>query len=73
MNKKRLPVVDNADVNRIVQAVLQHTDFPAATPEWRGDLAYNVALCVAGQDGLSAAWSEELAKKVRQRILWAKP
>ena len=73
MARKQSPVVGDSDVNEIVDFIRQHADFTRATPEERVDLAYRVALSQGELLGHSREWSRELARKVRQRMMWAKP
>ena len=73
MSWKKSPVVDDSDVNRIVDLIRQHADFTRATPEARADHAHQVALSEGELMGHSPEWSQELARKVRQRMMWAKP
>ena len=73
MTRKQSPVVDDSDVNQIVDLVRKHADFTRATPEERADLAHQAALSQGAAMGFSPEWSKELARKVRQRMMWAKP
>jgi glycerol kinase len=74
MTKDQGPVeVDDADVARIVALVVKSADFEKTTAEERADVAYNLAVGYGKTDNTTAAWAEELGRKVRQRILWAKP
>lgn len=73
MTKKKRPAVDDAEVNKIVDAVRKHSDFARTTPEDRAEVAYKLALGYAMVSGTTSAWAKELASKVRQRVLWAKP
>ena len=73
MTRKPSPVVDDSDVNEIVDLIRQHADFTRATPEARADLAHQVALSEGELMGHSPEWSQELARKVRRRMIWAKP
>jgi hypothetical protein len=72
MGKTERPIVDDADVDRIVEGVLHSSDLRGAAPEARAEIAYRFALDIAS-DGFSLEWAEELARRVRQRALWAKP
>lgn len=65
--------VDDAEVARIVNLVVKNADFTHTTAEERADVAYDLAVGYAKTDNTTTAWAEELGRRVRQRILWAKP
>jgi hypothetical protein len=74
MARKTQPVVvDESDVDRYVEFVVQESDFADTTPERRADLAYKTALNHARLQKHTEPWALELARKVRNRVLWAKP
>jgi glycerol kinase len=74
MLKDQGPVeVDDAEVARIVALVVKNADFEKTTAEERADVAYNLAVGHAKMGNTTTAWAEELGRRVRQRILWAKP
>ncbi len=74
MAKMKTPVVDEADVDRIVDDFIRNNaDFTVVTPDERADLAYQYALDESRLLNHSREWGKELARKVRQRMMWAKP
>ena len=74
MTRKPQPQVDDADVDEMV-ALLTSEQGKATqmTAEERGDLAYDIALGRAKLQGVTSAYAEEFARRVRKRMLWAKP
>jgi hypothetical protein len=71
--KKMRAEVDDETVDEIVAILTAKELRPAAlTSEERADAAYAAALDMAKLRGYTTDWAEELARRVRKRILWAK-
>lgn len=73
MTRTISPVIDDADVNRYVDLIRQHADFSRAAPEERADRLREAVVQISLAEGHSREYSDELARRVRQRMLWAKP
>jgi len=73
MKTKQRPIVDDLHVERIAQVVLEVPEFASASAETRAETAHILALGFAKMDGHSEEWAQELARKVRARVMWAKP
>jgi hypothetical protein len=74
VTKKQSAVVDEVEVNYWVDYVRPHGNFAATTPEDRADTMYRVLTKMSQLDeSQSKDWWNELARNVRQRLLWAKP
>jgi hypothetical protein len=66
------PVVDDADVDRMINFMFGNPINTIITPEERADTAYQVAIGITRMQGRSAVYSEAFAQKVRARALWIK-
>jgi hypothetical protein len=66
------PVVDDADVARMIDFMFGKGFNATISPEERADSAYRVALHVAMLQGLTKSYAEALAQRVRDRVLWLK-
>jgi hypothetical protein len=71
--KGRLSIIDDADVQRLAEFFLKAPEFAAASAETRAEIAYRLALGISKINGHSKTYSAELARKVRDRVLWGKP
>ena len=69
---KKLPVIDDADVDRMIDFMFGRSINTHITPEERADAAYQVALGITKVQGRSAAFSEAFARRVRANALWIK-
>jgi hypothetical protein len=65
--------VDDADVDELVSLLTRNSGRTNLTAESRADLAHKFALSFAKLKGHSTEWAKELARRVRQRMLWVKP
>ena len=68
----RRPIVDDADVTRMIDFIFGKSLNATASPEERSEAAYQVALNVALSQGATKHYAEALAQKVRDRALWLK-
>jgi hypothetical protein len=68
--KRATAMVDDADVQRFVDALLNDEPFARAP---NAELAYRLALAAQGVAGMTSGYAEEFAQKVRRRIEWTKP
>jgi hypothetical protein len=70
--RKQPPVVDEADVEEIAQRVLNAMNQPGAEAELMADIARQAATLSNLGKGYSKEYLQELARKVYQRVLWAR-
>ena len=69
---KKPPLVDEADVDRMIDFMFGQSINLQLTSEERADCAYQVALGIGKMQGRSADFAEAFAKRVRDRALWLK-
>ena len=69
---KKMPVVDEADVDRMINFIFGRSINANITSEERANAAYQVALGIAKVQGRSAVFAEAFAKRVRDKALWLK-
>ena len=65
-----MPTVDDADVQRFVDVLMKDEDF-ARAPD--AEEAYRRALGAQRYHQMTMGYAKEFARKVRQRVQWAKP
>ena len=65
-----IPIVDDADVQRFVEALLKDKDFAQAPS---ADAAHKFALDSQQVAQQTRGYAEAFASKVRQRVQWMKP
>lgn len=69
---KKPPLVDDADVDRMIDFMFGRSINTTRTPEERAEAAYQVALGISKAQQRSIAYAEAFAEKVRARALWIK-
>jgi hypothetical protein len=69
-SKQSTPEVDDADVQKFVDALLKDKGF-ARSPS--PDVAHKLALDRQRVARMTSGYAEEFARKVRLRLLWVKP
>jgi hypothetical protein len=69
---KKLPIVDDADVEHMINFIFGKSINNSITPEERADTAYQVALGITRMQARSPEYAEAFAQKVRARALWIK-
>jgi hypothetical protein len=69
-NLKKPPLVDDADVARMIHFMFGKSLNTALTPEERAATAYQVALGITTIQKRSKAYAEAFAQKVRAKALW---
>jgi len=65
-----IPIVDDADVQRFVEALLKDEDFARAPS---AEAAHKFALESPQVAEQTQGYAEAFAKRVRQRVQWMKP
>lgn len=63
-------MIDDEYVQQVADRVLNSEQLRWAPSDLRADLGHDLALIIAGRDGLTDASAAELARKVKNRIQW---
>jgi hypothetical protein len=71
MTKGQMPLVDDDDVNRIVDRIMENPDLERLTIEEKARFAENLARYEGLTTGTSAEFALEFGRRARRRLQWA--